>query len=165
MTDIQAAMGIPQLRRLDALNDRRRKIAARYNKAWSSLPDIQLPEELPDRNHVYHLYTIRLTGNLTIDRAGFIDALKRRKIGASVHFIPLHRHPHFQQQYGCRLSDFPMAEDIYAGILSLPLYPRMTDEDVSDVIAAVRAIIKKHRGTVPRESDLYSVPPPVLSAD
>ncbi len=165
MTDVQAAMGIPQLRRLDALNARRREIAAQYTQAWSSLPNIQLPEELPDRNHVYQLYTIRLRGNLTIDRAGFIDALKRRKIGASVHFIPLHRHPHFQQQYGYQPSDFPMAEDIYAGILSVPLYPRMTDKDVSDVIAAVRSIVKKHRGTAPRRSDLYCVPNRVSSAD
>jgi len=163
MTDIQAAMGIPQLRRLDAMNARRREIAARYTEAFTPLPDLQLPEELPDRNHVYHLYTIRLTGSLSIDRAGFIEALKKRKIGASVHFIPLHRHPHFQQRYGYRPTDFPMAEDIYSGVLSLPIYPRMTDQDVSDVIAAVRAIVKKHRGPAP-EGSLYCVEP-AFSAD
>ncbi|MBV8732359.1 MAG: DegT/DnrJ/EryC1/StrS aminotransferase family protein [Acidobacteriia bacterium] len=145
MTDIQAAIGIPQLRRLDAMNKRRRLIAAQYNEAFAPLEELRLPQELPDRNHVYHLYPIRLDERLTIDRAGFIDALKARKIGASVHFIPLHRHPHFQERYGYGPAEFPIAEQIFSGIVSLPLYPRMTDEDVSDVISAVTEIVQEHR--------------------
>jgi dTDP-4-amino-4,6-dideoxygalactose transaminase len=151
MMDLQAAIGIPQLHRLDSLNTRRRAIAAQYDEAFADLPELRLPEALPNRNHVYHLYPIRVS-NLTIDRAGFINALKRRKIGTSVHFIPLHRHPHFQHRYGYRPCDFPIAEEIYAGLVSLPLYPSMTDQDVSDVIAAVRSIVEEHRGTTPAVS-------------
>ena len=71
--------------------------------------------------------------------------MRARNIGTSVHFIPLHRHPFYHERYGCRPEQFPVCEEIYQGLLSLPLYPRMTDEDAVDVIAAVREIIAAHR--------------------
>jgi len=141
MTDLQASLGIHQLRRLDGFIERRQALAARYRAAFANLPALELPRELPGRNHVYHLFPVRLAGGLRIDRAGFIDALRQANIGTSVHFIPLHRHPLFAGRYGCRRRDFPMAERFYAGLLSLPLYPRMTDENADDVIRAVREII------------------------
>jgi dTDP-4-amino-4,6-dideoxygalactose transaminase len=99
-----------------------------------------------DRDHVYHLYAIRLNlDSLTIDRAQFIEALKRRNIGASVHFIPVHLHPFYQERFGYRPRDLPQAEEIYEQIVSLPLYPGMTETDVDDVIRVVRQIVARHR--------------------
>ena len=139
MTDIQAALGIHQLRRLDGFIRRRQEIGAIYDTAFSDMPEILLPAHLPDRNHIFHLYPIRLrTDLLQVNRAQFIEALHARNIGTSVHFIPLHRHPFYHERYGYRQEQFPVAEEIYDGLLSLPLYPKMTDRDADDVVAAVR---------------------------
>jgi dTDP-4-amino-4,6-dideoxygalactose transaminase len=146
MTDVQASLGIHQLRRLDGFIRRRQEIAAMYDSAFSVLSEILLPEKLPGRNHTYHLYPIRLnTKLLQLNRSEFSDQMRARNIGTSVHFIPLHRHPFYHERYGCRPEQFPVCEEIYQGLLSLPLYPRMTDEDAVDVIAAVREIIAAHR--------------------
>jgi dTDP-4-amino-4,6-dideoxygalactose transaminase len=146
MTDIQAAIGLHQLRRLESFIDRRRAIAARYDSAFGSLDLIELPRELPDRRHVYHLYAVRLREDLlAIDRNAFIDLLKQAGIGASVHFIPLHRHPYYRDTFGYRPQQFPLAERFYSGLVSLPLYPRMSDADVEDVATAVRHILIAHR--------------------
>jgi dTDP-4-amino-4,6-dideoxygalactose transaminase len=146
MTDIQAALGIHQLHRLDGFVRRRQEIAGRYNEAFSDLPEILLPTQLPGRNHTFHLYPIRLNRDLLqLSRSEFIDELRARKIGASVHFIPLHRHPLYRDRYGYRPEQFPVAEQLYQGLLSLPLYPGMTDQDVADVIEAVRDIIATDR--------------------
>jgi dTDP-4-amino-4,6-dideoxygalactose transaminase len=150
MTDIQAAMGIHQLRALDGFIARRREIAHRYGEAFAGMEEIVLPRERPDRNHTYHLYPIRLRPNrLSIDRQQFIDALREANIGTSVHFIPLHRHPLYQRKYGYRPEQFPVAEEIYSGLLSLPLYPKMSDTDVEDVIEAVRVTAARGRIAAP----------------
>ena len=139
MTDIQAAIGIHQLRRLDSFILRRRQIAACYRAAFSGIPGIQLPVELPNRNHTYHLFPIRIDSELIgLDREQFIRQLQKANIGTSVHFIPLHRHPYYQKTFDYQPSQFPMAEQLFEGMFSLPLYPKMTDEDVSDVIRAVQ---------------------------
>ncbi len=154
MTDVQAAMGIHQLRRLDSFIKRRQEIAALYDEAFSDLDEVSLPLRLPDRNHAFHLYPIQLkTALLDLDRAGFMDALRTRNIGASVHFIPLHRHPLYRERFGYSPEQFPACEGIYRGLLSLPLYPRMTDQDVVDVIGAVRDIAADHSAAVGRHSD------------
>lgn len=144
MTDIQASLGLHQLRKLEPFITRRREIAAVYDSAFATLPDIELPRELPGRRHVYHLYAIRLKAH---DRGEFIDSLRRRNIGASVHFIPLHRHPYYRETYGYRPEEFPVAERLYSGFVSLPLYPRMTDSDVADVVEAVRDTLSNGSGT------------------
>lgn len=146
MTDIQAALGIHQLRRLDGFIRRRQEIGAIYDTAFSDMPEILLPAHLPDRNHIFHLYPIRLrTDLLQVNRAQFIEALHARNIGTSVHFIPLHRHPFYHERYGYRQEQFPVAEEIYDGLLSLPLYPKMTDRDADDVVAAVRETVAANR--------------------
>jgi dTDP-4-amino-4,6-dideoxygalactose transaminase len=146
MTDIQASLGIHQLRRLESFIARRQEIALAYDKAFSHMPEIILPPRLPDRNHVFHLYPIRLAPEaLCLDRTQFMDELRNRNIGTSVHFIPLHRHPFFRDRYACRPEQFAQAEEIYAGLLSLPLYPLMTDRDVADVINAVRDVVMANR--------------------
>jgi len=146
MTDIQAAMGIHQLRALDSFIARRRQIAARYDAAFADLDEIILPRRRPDRTHTYHLYPIRLAEErLRLNRAEFMEALRARRIGTSVHFIPLHRHPYYQKTYRHTPSRFPVAEKIYRGLLSLPLYPLMSNSDVDDVVEAVRAIVAENR--------------------
>lgn len=146
MTDLQAALGIHQLRRLDGFIGRRREIARQYDEGFADLPELRLPYQLPGRKHTYHLYAIQLNPTrMRIDRDLFIAELSRARIGASVHFIPLHRHPYYRKTFGYRADQFPMAERIYEGIVSLPLFPGMTGEDVSDVIETVRAIVAANR--------------------
>lgn len=146
MTDVQAAMGIHQLRRLDGFIERRQQIARQYAEGFGDLPELVLPGELPDRNHIYHLYPVRLDPErLRIDRARFIDELREARIGASVHFIPLHRHPYYADTFGYRPEAFPAAERIYRGLVSLPLYPRMERLDVEDVIETVRSVVLRNR--------------------
>jgi dTDP-4-amino-4,6-dideoxygalactose transaminase len=151
MTDIQASLGIHQLRRLDGFTRRRQQIAAMYDNGFLDLPEILLPPRLPDRNHTFHLYPIRLRPRMSnLNRSEFIEELHARNIGTSVHFIPLHRHPFYRDKFGFRPEQFPCAEEIYVGLLSLPLYPKMTDQDVADVICAVRDIVAAHRVHAPR---------------
>lgn len=146
MTDIQAALGIHQLRRLDGFIQRRQQLAALYHGRLSRFAELELPEELPDRRHVYHLYPIRLRPELlTADRALFIEELKRNNIGASVHFIPLHRHPYYRNSGRYEQRQFPEAERIYSGSLSLPLYPRMSDADAEAVCASVADLVRQYR--------------------
>ena len=142
MTDLQASLGIHQLAKLDGFIRRRQQIASAYQRAFAGLRAMILPQELRGRNHVYHLYAIQLRkGTLSIDRAQFIRLLHEARIGAGVHFIPLHRHPAFAQ-FGYGPAQFPIAESIYEGLLSLPLYPGMTDDDVDDVIRTTTHIVE-----------------------
>ena len=146
MTDIQAALGIHQLHRLDDFIATRQRYARLYDEALADLQEVETPVVRSDRNHVYHLYVIRLElDRLAMDRAQFIEALKAHNIGASVHFIPVHLHPFYQERFGYRRGDLPQVEAIYDRIVSLPLYPRMTEADVYDVIQAVRHIVTTNR--------------------
>jgi UDP-4-amino-4,6-dideoxy-N-acetyl-beta-L-altrosamine transaminase len=147
MTDLQAALGICQLHKLDAMNTRRQQIATQYHRAFAEMDFLTpFPPNLPsDRTHVWHLYTILLNLEaLRIDRAQFIDELKVRNIGTSVHFIPIHYHPHYAR-YGWQRGQFPNTEHYYERTLSLPLYPAMSDQDVADVIEAVYDVGKQWR--------------------
>lgn len=146
MTDIQAAIGLHQLRKLPQFQGRRREIVHRYNEAFSQFEELQIPTQRPEVEHAWHLYVLRQNlGMLTIDRARFIEELKARNIGTSVHFIPIHLHPYYRDKYGYKPDDFPVAYREYQRIISLPLYPRMTDRDVEDVIEAVADVVKQHR--------------------
>ncbi len=146
MTDIQAALGIHQLRRLNDFIHIRQHLAALYDKGFKDVEEIETPLIHTDRNHVYHLYIIKLVlDKLKIDRAQFIEKLKEFNIGSSVHFIPVHRHPFYAEQYGYREGDLPVADELYSRIISLPLYPGMKDDDVRYVIDVVRHLIEVHR--------------------
>jgi dTDP-4-amino-4,6-dideoxygalactose transaminase len=147
MTDIAAAMGLAQLAKADRMMRRRAAIAARFNSAFGSLPEVELPRTRPDCTHTWHLYMLRLNLNrLKINRGQFVDALKKRNIGSSVHFIPLHLHPYYRNTYGYAPDDFPVAYSEYMREISLPIYSRMTNQDVQDVIDAVSEIVEIHRG-------------------
>jgi dTDP-4-amino-4,6-dideoxygalactose transaminase len=146
MTDIAAALGIHQLRRLDGFIHARQQYARMYDEAFAGLDTLETPITHSDRNHVYHLYAIRLNlERLTIDRGEFINQLRELKVGASVHFIPVHLHPFYRDRFGYRPGDLPRAEAIYDSILSLPLYPSMSARDVTDVIEAVHHISSTNR--------------------
>ncbi len=146
MTDIQAAIGIHQIARLDEFQARRAQLAARYDEAFASVPEVVRPPRLPDTVHAWHLYPIRLRlDRLRIDRATFIERLRERGIGTTVNFIPIHFHPYFRQRLGLKEGEYPVAERVFAGEVSLPLYPRMRDRDVDRVAAAVQEIIATER--------------------
>jgi dTDP-4-amino-4,6-dideoxygalactose transaminase len=146
MTDIQAAIGLHQLRKLPQFQARRREIVRRYNEAFSEFEELQIPTERLEVEHAWHLYVIRLNLNrVTIDRARFIEELQAHRIGTSVHFIPVHLHPYYRDKYGYKPDNFPVAYREYQRIVSLPLYPRMNDQDVEDVIEAVVDVVKRYK--------------------
>lgn len=146
MTDIQAALGIHQLRRLDGFITLRQQYARMFDEAFAAIPEIGTPQTHADRSHIYYLYVIRLQlERLTIDRAQFIEELKALNIGTSVHFIPVHRHPYYRDTFAYPPEAFPVAERLYERIISLPLYPTMSAADVEDVIQAVESVVEQHR--------------------
>ena len=145
-TDLQAALGIAQLRRHQELMDRRAAIARMYTAGFQDLEELRTPTAQPDVQHAWHLYPLRLDlEHLTISRAQFIEELHARYVNASVHFIPVHEHTYYREKYGWRPEDFPVAHREFTRMLSLPIYPLMTDDDVDDVVAAVRAVVTKYR--------------------
>ncbi|RDH83378.1 MAG: UDP-4-amino-4,6-dideoxy-N-acetyl-beta-L-altrosamine transaminase [endosymbiont of Escarpia spicata] len=143
MTDIAASLGLHQLKRAEAFRQRRELMALRYDAAFSELP-VRLPfVKRPDDIHAWHLYVLRLqTGELMIDRDRFIELMAERGIGTSVHFIPLHRHPYWRDTYQLDAADFPVAEQVFAECVSLPLFPAMSDADQQRVIEAATAILQ-----------------------
>lgn len=146
MTDIQAALGLHQLRRLEGFQRRRREVVQAYNEAFSGNEALQLPVERTEVEHAWHLYVLRLRpGVLTIDRDRFIRELESCNIGTSVHFIPVHLHPYYRDRYGFAPDDLPVACENYRRMLSLPLSPRLTDEDLADVVEAVLQVVKRNR--------------------
>jgi dTDP-4-amino-4,6-dideoxygalactose transaminase len=144
MTDVQAAMGLAQLRKLDQFQRRRREIIAAYQHAFEGWDALETPVERPEVEHAWHLYVLRLRlGALRIGRDRFIEELTARNIGTSVHFIPIHLHPYYRQKYGFNPEQFPVAYGNYQRMLSLPLHPLLMDTDVSDVIGAVLDVVKR----------------------
>ena len=148
MTDLAAALGLAQLAKADRFHRQRQAIALRYTAGLGRLAEfVETPPDAPAGGmHSWHLYIIKLRlENLIIDRDRFVEELKGEKIGASVHFIPLHLHPYYRETYGYKPADFPKAYETYARIISLPLYPKMTEADVDSVIDAVGSICRKHK--------------------
>lgn len=138
LTDIAAAMGLVQLERLDETTARRTQIAAMYTTGLASVAGLSLPGATRADSGSWHLYTLRLApGTDAAGREEFLGRLKAARIGTSVHFIPLHRHPYYHEDLGFRREDFPVAEREFERVVSLPIYPSMSDRDVADVIAAV----------------------------
>jgi dTDP-4-amino-4,6-dideoxygalactose transaminase len=141
MTDIQAAMGIAQLPRIAGFGVRRTEIAARYNKAFGPLEELQIPAHRSNIDHAWHIYALRLNlEQLKISRDEFIGELSRRNIAGSVHFIPIHVHPYYRDRYAYKANSFPVAWREYQRLVSLPIYPTMLDRDIDDVIEAVTEV-------------------------
>lgn len=142
MTDIQAALGLHQLARLEGFIARRAEIAACYTKAFEDLGQIVTPAVRPEVRHPWHLYVVQVRPDARTDRDRFIAVLHKQGIGTSVHFIPIHYHPYYREGFGFRRGDYPVCEAVFEGLVSLPLYPSMTDAEVERVIAAVREALQ-----------------------
>lgn len=140
MTELQAALGLSQLQRLDTMQARRSTLAERYDTLLASLP-LRLPTRLPERTLAWHLYAVELDATRTsARRAQVFDALRAADIGVNVHYIPIHTQPYYQRM-GFKPGDFPVAERYYAQALSLPLFPAMTHEQQDQVVTCLRSAL------------------------
>ncbi len=145
LTDFQAALIESQLTKLDKFAARRKEIVARYNEAFKDVPGIIIQEEIPESDTCRHLYIIRLDFDvLKCTRREFFDAMSAENVQCQVHYVPVYYFP-FYKHLGYERGLCPNAEKIYEGIMSIPLYPKMTDDDVSDVIEAVRKVADYYR--------------------
>ncbi len=146
LSDVHSAIGLAQLRRCDELKRRREVIAQIYNEAFASEPALQIPAVAPGVEHAWHLYVLRLRlEQLRIGRNEFIDELRQRGVGTSVHCIPLHTMDYYQRRYGYHTGDFPNAEEVFSRCLSLPIFPTMTHDDVEYVVDTVLTIVRQSR--------------------
>lgn len=146
MTDLEAALGLAQLKKVDWMWSRRKQIAENYSDSFAHLAEVRTPKVKSDRESAWHLYVIRLSpGSLTIDRNRFMEELRSLGVMTSVHFIPLYRHPYYADNFKESPLSFPVSERIYDEIISLPIYPSMTDEDIGQVAWAVEHIVRKFR--------------------
>ena len=145
MTDMQAALLLSQLDKLEMFTKRRKEIVKRYNEAFSPIPEITVQEEIPDSDTTRHLYILRIKPELLcVDRKGFFDAMAAENIQCNVHYIPVYRHPYYER-LGYPKGLCPKAEKLYEEMMSLPLYYAMSDQDVEDVIHAVKKIVEHYR--------------------
>jgi dTDP-4-amino-4,6-dideoxygalactose transaminase len=142
LTDIAAALGIHQLKKLRRFAVQREAIAAQYDHAFAGLPLITPPRAAAGDAHAWHLYVVRLADDAGIERDRFIERLYELGIGCSVHYIPLHLHPYWRERYSLTPAQFPHSQRAYERMVSLPLYTRMTDADVQRVVAAVRGVLR-----------------------
>jgi perosamine synthetase len=146
LTDIACALGLSQMGKLPDNLARRRQIAARYNAAFRELRGVLIPEVSGSVNPAWHLYPIRLNlEELTADRAEIFRALRAENIGVNVHYIPVHLHRYYRERFGYRGGEYPIAEDAYQRLLSLPMFHAMSDQDVEDVIAAVGKVVSHYQ--------------------
>lgn len=146
MTDLNASLGLVQLRRLPQLYERRRQLAQRYYELLADVEAIQLPEVRPEVEHAWHLFVVRLrTEALRIDRDRMIEELRQAGVGTQVHFIPLHMHSYYRGRFGFQPEQFPVASAVAERIISLPLFTRMTDDDVAYVCDQLRRIVRAYR--------------------
>jgi len=146
MTDIQAALGLSQLKKIEFMWRRRKEIAKKYNRAFKNTEEITTLSMKDDRETSWHLYVIKLALKaLKIDRNRFINELEKKGINTSVHFTPLYRHPFYRKRFGYNKEDFSNSEWIYERIVSLPLYPSMTRLEIDRVISVIKDVVRKNR--------------------
>ena len=145
LTDIACALGLSQLKKLEANLACRRGIAARYTDAFRNLPGVLVPRVRPSVNPAWHLYPIRVNpAQLNTDRAQVFRALRAENIGVNVHYIPVHLHPYYRDHFGYRGGEYPVAEAAYGQLISLPMFHGMSDQDVGDVIHAVTKLTERY---------------------
>ncbi|MEC5424230.1 UDP-4-amino-4,6-dideoxy-N-acetyl-beta-L-altrosamine transaminase [Virgibacillus sp. C22-A2] len=141
MTDIQAALGLSQLKKLPAFLAKRKEYSRKYTKAFENSTEIVTPYQHHDSSSSWHLYILRMNGSsLKADRNEIFRALQKENVGVNVHYIPVYLHPYYQQ-LGYKKGLCPQAESLFKEIITVPLFPKMTDADVDDVIAAVKKVI------------------------
>ncbi|MCR5399071.1 MAG: UDP-4-amino-4,6-dideoxy-N-acetyl-beta-L-altrosamine transaminase [Lachnospiraceae bacterium] len=145
ITDIQAGLLLSQLAKIDKFASRRKEIVRRYNEAFADVPEIIVQKEIPESDSCRHLYVIRLDlDKLSCSRRQFFDALNAENIVCQIHYVPAYWFPYYRH-LGYEKGLCPVAEEVYAGIMSIPLYPKMTDDDVEDVIRAVKKVTDNYR--------------------
>jgi perosamine synthetase len=145
MTDIAAAIGLHQLARAEEMRRKRERIAAAYWDAFSEVEEIGLPVGDSNRIHSWHLFPIRLRlTRLTIDRNKFIEELAQSGVASSVHWRPLHLHPYYQESFGWRPEDCPVATETWRRLVSLPLFPSMREEEIEHVIHTVKSLCARY---------------------
>ncbi|MFW6040855.1 MAG: DegT/DnrJ/EryC1/StrS family aminotransferase [Thermoplasmatota archaeon] len=146
MTDLQAAIGRHQLHKFEEMQKRRQKIATKYDKSLKELDEIKTPHVKEYVKHAWHLYPIQVREDLLdISRNEFIEALRAENIGTSVHFIPVHMHSYYKNKYGYKPEDFHNAKKVYEREISIPLYPKMEDKDIDDVIEGIKKIVEYYK--------------------
>jgi dTDP-4-amino-4,6-dideoxygalactose transaminase len=146
LTDMQSAIGIVQLNKCTEMRSLRARIARQYTEAFSQYEELETPTVLADRESAWHLYVLRLhLDRLKIGRSEFIEQLKQRGVGTSVHFIPLHLHPYYRDAYHYCHESFPVALREYCRSISLPIYPGMSPDQVAYVIEQVSKVVKQGR--------------------
>jgi perosamine synthetase len=142
LTDIACALGLQQLKKLDANLARRREIAAQYSSALRHVAGVKVPAVREDVLPAWHLYPIKLDrSQLPAGRAEVFKALRAENIGVNVHYIPVHMHPYYRERFGYRGGEFPVAENAYENLISLPMFHGMNDGDVEDVVRAVTKVV------------------------
>ncbi len=147
MTDIAAALGLSQLAQAEQFRSARARICERYDRAFAALDAVEPLVRREGLLHSHHLYVIRLRLELLdIDRAAFIEQLKERGVLCSVHWRPLHMHPYYVETFGYASEDYPVAACVWPRIISLPLFPSMTEEEVDHVIQSVTDVVRTHAG-------------------
>ena len=146
LTDLAAAIGIHQLARAEKMRRNRESVARFYREALADVAEIEVPPEDPHRIHSWHLFPIRLRlERLTVDRDRFLELLKESGVGCSVHWRPLHRHPYYEETFGWRTEDFPVASEVWERLISLPIFPGETSEERDSVVSAVRRLCQENR--------------------
>ena len=147
LTDFQCALGLGQLKKIDKFIQRRREIVKKYNSEFKDISEIKIPEINPiDPNPVWHIYMIQLNlDRLKVDRREIFEALRAENIGVNVHYIPVHLQPYYQKRFGYRCGDFPKAENYYSRAITLPVFPKMSNKDINDVIVAVKKVINYYK--------------------
>jgi dTDP-4-amino-4,6-dideoxygalactose transaminase len=146
LTDIAAAIGIHQLARAEEMRLAREEVARQYREELAAIEELELPPDPPDRIHAWHLFPIRLRlERLSVDRNRFMEELKKAGVGCSVHWRPLHLHPYYMKTFGWRKADLPVATALWPRLVSLPIFPRMREDEIGTVVRAVVALCRRHR--------------------
>jgi dTDP-4-amino-4,6-dideoxygalactose transaminase len=146
LTDVAAAIGIHQLARAEEMRRGREAVARRFLEAFADTDELELPADDENRIHSWHLFPIRLRlDRLSIDRDTFMQELKARGVGCSVHWRPLHLHPYYAQTFGWRPEDLPAATAVFDRLVSLPIFPGMREEEIAGVVDTVRGLCRENR--------------------
>ena len=142
LTDFQSALGISQLKKADKFIKRRRQIVEKYNRAFEGIEEIIIPAEEKYAKSAWHIYVVQFVlERLKAGRKEIFETLQKEGIGTQVHYLPVHLHPFYQKNFGYKLGDYPIAERYYERAITLPLYPKMSDKDINEVVKKVRKTI------------------------
>lgn len=144
VTDFQAALGLVQMDRIEEFKRRRDEIIERYDVAFEGIDGLRTPPDSVESDPMYHLYAVEIGEEFVCDRKEFVNAMHAENIGVQVHYVPLHYHPHFQEEFGYEPGQFPETERVYGGLVSLPLRAEMSDGDVHDVVTAIENLHEHH---------------------